>query len=98
MPPPTAGMSKSRLPSASNIMERLTSGWAGISPGFPKKGCDWIVANDVSDQSGVLGGEANQIHLVTEKGVESWPLQTKEAVAGALVKRIADALRRGANS
>jgi len=63
-----------------------------------KKGCDWIVANDVSDQSGVLGGEANQIHLVTEKGVEYWPLQTKEAVAGALVKRIADALRRGANS
>ena len=63
-----------------------------------KKGCDWIVANDVSDQSGVLGGEANQIHLVTEKGVESWPLQTKEAVAGELVKRIADALRRGANS
>jgi phosphopantothenoylcysteine decarboxylase/phosphopantothenate--cysteine ligase len=63
-----------------------------------KKGCDWIVANDVSDQSGVLGGEANQIHLITEKGVESWPLQTKEAVAGALVKRIAEALRRGANS
>ncbi len=63
-----------------------------------KKGCDWIVANDVSDQSGVLGGEANQIHLVTDKGVESWPLQTKEAVAGALVKRIADALRRGANT
>jgi phosphopantothenoylcysteine decarboxylase / phosphopantothenate---cysteine ligase len=63
-----------------------------------KKGCDWIVANDVSDQSGVLGGGANQIHLVTEKGVESWPLQTKEAVAGALVKRIADALRRGANA
>ncbi|HEY8268751.1 MAG TPA: bifunctional phosphopantothenoylcysteine decarboxylase/phosphopantothenate--cysteine ligase CoaBC [Xanthobacteraceae bacterium] len=63
-----------------------------------KKGCDWIVANDVSDQSGVLGGEANQIHLVTEKGVETWPLQTKEAVAGALVKRIADALRSGANS
>lgn len=63
-----------------------------------KKGCDWIVANDVSDQSGVLGGETNQIHLVTEQGVESWPLQTKEAVAGALVKRIADALRRGANS
>ncbi len=63
-----------------------------------KKGCDWIVANDVSDRSGVLGGEANQIHLVTEKGVESWPLQTKEAVAGALVKRIAEALRRGANA
>jgi phosphopantothenoylcysteine decarboxylase/phosphopantothenate--cysteine ligase len=62
-----------------------------------KKGCDWIVANDVSDQSGVIGGEANQIHLVTDKGVESWPLQTKEAVAGALVKRIADALRSGAN-
>jgi len=62
------------------------------------KGCDWIVANDVSPQSGVLGGAANQIHLVTKSGVESWPRQSKEAVAGRLVRKIADALAPGANA
>ena len=63
------------------------------------KSCDWIVANDVSPESGVFGGAANQIHLVTESGVESWPLQSKEAVAGRLVQKIADALAGpGANA
>jgi phosphopantothenoylcysteine decarboxylase/phosphopantothenate--cysteine ligase len=56
------------------------------------KGCDWILANDVSPQAGVMGGTVNTIHLVTAKGVESWPTQTKELVAGALVRRIAAAL------
>ena len=63
-----------------------------------RKGCDWIVANDVSAETGVLGGLANQIHLVTRKGVEAWPLQSKEVVAGVLVKRIADALKAGVNA
>jgi phosphopantothenoylcysteine decarboxylase/phosphopantothenate--cysteine ligase len=63
------------------------------------KGCDWIVANDVSPESGVLGGAANQIHLVTKSGVESWPRQSKEAVADRLVQKIADALAGpGANA
>jgi phosphopantothenoylcysteine decarboxylase/phosphopantothenate--cysteine ligase len=57
-----------------------------------KKGCDWIVANDVSPETGVFGGEKNTVHLVTREGVEDWPTQSKEAVAGALVKRIADTL------
>jgi phosphopantothenoylcysteine decarboxylase/phosphopantothenate--cysteine ligase len=57
-----------------------------------KKGCDWILANDVSPQSGVMGGDRNSIHLVTAKGVESWPTQSKAAVAGMLVARIAAAL------
>ena len=59
-----------------------------------KKGCDWIVANDVSPGSGVMGGDRNAVHLVTAAGVESWPSQSKEAVAEALVSRIALALAR----
>jgi phosphopantothenoylcysteine decarboxylase/phosphopantothenate--cysteine ligase len=63
------------------------------------KGCDWIVANDVSPEAGVFGGASNQIHLVTKSGVESWPRQSKEAVAGRLVQKIAGALAgSGANA
>jgi len=57
-----------------------------------RKGCDWIVANDVSATSGVMGGDRNTVHLVTAQGVESWPPQSKEQVAHALVARIADVL------
>lgn len=56
------------------------------------KGCDWIVANDVSPQSGVMGGDRNTVHLVTDNGVESWPSQSKEEVARALIVRVAEAL------
>lgn len=58
-----------------------------------KKGCDWIVANDVSPETGVFGGNRNTVHLVTKEGVEDWPTQSKEAVAASLVKRIADTLK-----
>jgi phosphopantothenoylcysteine decarboxylase/phosphopantothenate--cysteine ligase len=54
-----------------------------------RKGCDWILANDVSAESGVMGGDLNSIHLVTADGVESWPTQTKDEVAHMLVERIA---------
>ncbi|MYZ47623.1 bifunctional phosphopantothenoylcysteine decarboxylase/phosphopantothenate--cysteine ligase CoaBC [Propylenella binzhouense] len=57
-----------------------------------RKGCDLIVANDVSPASGVMGGARNRVHLVTRDGVEDWPEMTKEAVAQALVERIAAAL------
>jgi phosphopantothenoylcysteine decarboxylase / phosphopantothenate---cysteine ligase len=57
-----------------------------------RKGCDWIVANDVSPQTGIMGGESNSVHLVTATGVESWPPQSKDAVARDLVRRIAAAL------
>ena len=57
-----------------------------------KKGCDWIVANDVSPQAGVMGGDINTVHLVTAKAVESWPPQAKDQVARVLVERIAAAL------
>jgi phosphopantothenoylcysteine decarboxylase / phosphopantothenate---cysteine ligase len=57
-----------------------------------KKGCDWIVANDVSPGSGVMGGDTNAVHLVTVSGVESWPPQAKDDVARRLIERIAAAL------
>ena len=57
-----------------------------------KKGCDWILANDVSAASGVMGGDTNTIHLITPTNVEAWPPQSKDAVARMLVERIAAAL------
>ncbi len=57
-----------------------------------RKGCDWIVANDVSAATGIMGGDRNRVHLITKGGVEYWPPQSKDAVAAALVARIAAAL------
>ncbi len=53
------------------------------------KNADWILANDVSEKTGIMGGDHNRIHLVSAKGVEDWPQMSKEAVAEALVARIA---------
>ena len=55
-----------------------------------RKGCDWIVANDVSGD--VMGGDANAVSVVTADGVETWPSQSKTAVARQLARRIADTL------
>jgi phosphopantothenoylcysteine decarboxylase/phosphopantothenate--cysteine ligase len=57
-----------------------------------KKGCDWILANDVSPATGIMGGDRNTIQLVTAKGIEPWPPQSKEDVATMLIARIADNL------
>jgi phosphopantothenoylcysteine decarboxylase/phosphopantothenate--cysteine ligase len=57
-----------------------------------RKNSDWIVANDVSTQTGIMGGDHNKVHLITANGVESWPDQSKDEVARALVARIAAAL------
>ncbi|MBD8545990.1 bifunctional phosphopantothenoylcysteine decarboxylase/phosphopantothenate--cysteine ligase CoaBC [Sphingomonas sp. CFBP 8760] len=56
-----------------------------------RKGCDWIIANDVSGD--VMGGADNSVHLVTATGVESWETMTKDDVAIRLARRIADELR-----
>jgi phosphopantothenoylcysteine decarboxylase / phosphopantothenate---cysteine ligase len=55
-----------------------------------RKGCNWIVANDVSGD--VMGGDTNQVHLISEAGEESWPAASKREVAERLADRIADAL------
>ncbi len=56
------------------------------------KGSDWILANDVSAVSGVMGGDRNKMHLVSAEGVEDWPELSKDEVARMLVDRIATAL------
>src|SRR5439155_7998466 len=63
-----------------------------------RKGCDWIVANDVSPATGVMGGDRNTVHLLTrdgtEIGVDSWPVMTKEQVATELVAKIAKTVEK----
>ncbi|MEL6913944.1 MAG: bifunctional phosphopantothenoylcysteine decarboxylase/phosphopantothenate--cysteine ligase CoaBC [Pseudomonadota bacterium] len=58
-----------------------------------RKGCDWIVANDVSPSTGIMGGPENAVTLITEAGAEAWPRMSKTAVAERLAARIAKALR-----
>ena len=57
-----------------------------------KKGCDWILANDVSPGTGTFGGDRNRVHLVDRDGIEDWPVMTKREVALRLADRIAAAL------
>jgi phosphopantothenoylcysteine decarboxylase/phosphopantothenate--cysteine ligase len=61
-----------------------------------RKGCDWIVANDVSPATGVMGGDRNTVHLLTRDGanirIDSWPPMSKEEVAAELVTHIAKTL------
>jgi phosphopantothenoylcysteine decarboxylase/phosphopantothenate--cysteine ligase len=64
-----------------------------------RKGCDWIVANDVSPALGVMGGDRNTVHLLTRDGaneiqVDSWPVMTKEQVAAELVAKIAKTVEK----
>jgi phosphopantothenoylcysteine decarboxylase / phosphopantothenate---cysteine ligase len=58
-----------------------------------RKGCDWIVANDVSPATGVMGGDRNTVHLLTRHGenveVDSWPVMTKQEVAVELIAHVA---------
>ena len=61
-----------------------------------RKGCDWILANDVSPETGIMGGDSNTVHLVTKNGVEQWPPQSKSEVAAVLIQRIAASLFGGA--
>jgi phosphopantothenoylcysteine decarboxylase/phosphopantothenate--cysteine ligase len=53
------------------------------------KGCDMIVANDVSPSTGIMGGDTNTIHIVTRDGIDSWPTLDKDEVARRLVARLA---------
>ncbi|EEX08561.1 phosphopantothenoylcysteine decarboxylase/phosphopantothenate--cysteine ligase [Ruegeria lacuscaerulensis ITI-1157] len=57
-----------------------------------RKGCDWIVANDVSPATGIMGGAENAVVLITDQGAEEWPRMGKDAVAAQLAERIAAAL------
>jgi phosphopantothenoylcysteine decarboxylase/phosphopantothenate--cysteine ligase len=94
----------SRLAEPSNRRPELVVGFAAETENIvpfaadkrERKGCDWIVANDVSAAGGAMGGETNEVHLITETGTESWPRTSKTAVAKKLARKIADHLDREA--
>jgi len=89
-----------RLGNAGNSRPRLVVGFAAETGDVianatkkrARKGCDWIVANDVSPETGTFGGDANTVHLITAGGVEDWPRMSKDAVAERLAGRIAETL------
>ena len=88
------------LAAAGNARPRLVIGFAAETESVienarakrAKKGCDWIVANDVSPATDTFGGSRNTVHVIDEGGVESWPAMTKDEVAERLSARIADTL------
>ena len=59
---------------------------------FKKKGCDWVIANDVSSSTGYMGGGENKICLISAKKKEDWPLMSKRSVAKKLAEKICTAL------
>lgn len=71
---------------AAETQDVLANGSAKLA----RKGCDWIVANDVSPQSGTFGGDQNQVHLIRSSGTEAWPKQSKDDVARNLAACIAE--------
>jgi phosphopantothenoylcysteine decarboxylase / phosphopantothenate---cysteine ligase len=85
------------LSAAGNARPRLVVGFAAETEKLVeharakrlKKGCDWILANDVSPATGTFGGDHNAVHVIDAAGVESWPVLTKQLVAERLAERIA---------
>lgn len=57
-----------------------------------RKGCDWIIANDVSPGTGIMGGDHNTVHLISADAAEHWEAMTKPEVAARLAARVADRL------
>jgi len=88
------------LAGAGNARPRLVIGFAAETENvvahaqakLEKKGCDWILANDVSPGTDTFGGPENQVHLIESDSVSAWPRMTKEAVAERLALRIAGRL------
>jgi len=84
------------LSKAGNLRPRLVIGFAAETENVvayakakrERKGCDWILANDVSPARGTFGGESNTIHLITAEASEAWPTMSKEQVAERLAERI----------
>lgn len=88
-------------------ISQLTDGRPGLVVGFAaetddvvenatskraRKGCDWIVANDVSPETGIMGGSENAVVLISKAGSEAWPRMGKDAVAARLADRISKTL------
>ncbi len=92
------------LSQAANRRPRLVVGFAAETENVvanatkkrAAKGCDWMLANDVSPAAGTFDGDSNTVHLISGAGVEPWPKLTKQAIAERLAERIADALAKRA--
>lgn len=69
---------------------------AHASAKLQRKRADWIVANDVSPSTGIMGGAENAVTLITAEGAEAWPRMPKEEVARLLAQRMAEALNQPA--
>jgi len=91
------------LAAAANTRPQLVVGFAAETENIvefaqakrARKGCDWILANDVSPESGTFGGADNTIHLVSADGVEDWPRMSKTDMADRLADRITKQLGAG---
>jgi len=57
-----------------------------------RKGCDWIVINDVSPETGIMGGSDNDVTVITEDGTENWPRTTKIDVGRKLAAKLANTI------
>jgi phosphopantothenoylcysteine decarboxylase/phosphopantothenate--cysteine ligase len=88
-----AHLKKNRPPLVVGFAAETENVIANARSKLGRKGCDWILANDVSPQTGIMGGDRNTVALISAAGVESWPTQTKEEVARMLVARIAEELK-----
>lgn len=85
-----------------NLRPRLLIGFAAETQDLLKnarsklerKNADWIIANDVSPETGVMGGDANTVRLVSREGVEDWPQMDKAEVARKIIARAGDALNQ----
>jgi phosphopantothenoylcysteine decarboxylase/phosphopantothenate--cysteine ligase len=94
------------LSAAGNQRPRLVVGFAAetdkvvahAKAKLKAKGCDWILANDVSPGTGTFGGADNVVHLIDGSGVEDWPRMSKQEVAERLARRIAAALNAAGGS
>ncbi len=89
-----------RVSNAKEVRPRLVVGFAAETNDVvenatakrARKGCDWIIANDVSPGTGIMGGSENAVVLISDDGAEEWPRMGKDAVADRLAQKIAEAL------
>ncbi len=82
-------MTKGRPPLVVGFAAETDDVIANATAKRARKGCDWIVANDVSPATGIMGGSENAVTLISEDGSEAWPRMGKDAVARQLADRIA---------
>ena len=87
-----AGMAKGRPGLVVGFAAETDDVLAHATAKRARKGCDWIVANDVSPATGIMGGTENAVTIVSADGAESWPRMGKDEVARRLAARIAEAL------